>query len=84
MQRNNERYLRLCRDIAADPETARLILECVDLGVSPDADDSTLAVAREKRKQVLIRRSLYLPDDATTEDVRRAAEERAWRNRDMG
>ena len=77
---------RMRADVSAHPAYARRILECLDLGIDPAANDAQMESARQLRT----RRELGLPEDASTEQVverRRqlAEEEYRWlRNRDMG
>jgi len=77
---------RLREDIAADPEYARHVLECVDLKLPFNPTAEQLEAARKARARVLRCRHFGLPDDADVETLRQKEEEeyRWWRNRDHG
>lgn len=78
---------RLRRDVAADPEYARHLVECITLGLTtfyPTAEE--LEAARKAYARVLRCRHFNLPDDADSETLRRKEqEEYDWLvNRDRG
>jgi hypothetical protein len=77
---------RLQGDVALNPEYARHVLECVELGLPFDPTAEQLDVKRKARARVLRCRHFGLPDDADSEALRRKEEEeyRWLRNRDQG
>lgn len=78
--------LRLQSDISLNPEYARHVLECVDLGLPFDATAEQLEAARKARARILRCRHFGLPDDADVESLRQKEEEeyRWLLNRDHG
>jgi hypothetical protein len=77
---------RLEKDIADDPDYARHVLECHDIGCAVDASPEEIDRARKAYARVLRCRHFGLPDNADAEELRKKEdEEYRWlRNRDHG